>query len=222
MKKIALLFLISISIAHANEDYLSIARSAQESAKEKTVPYMQDAIDVNKNIPALTTIYKKDALLAKEKAVDNIKNYYQLNSQVKNGSNGTVLIFVSFSMPKSSIEAYMRDAKIINAKIIIRGLISNSFQETFKVSQDLIKSSGGTGFDLNPPAFKRFSISSVPAIVVMPADSDCLNKEICDKEKDFDIIKGDITLEEGLKKISDRGIASSVAGRNLKILQGDQ
>jgi len=133
-----------------------------------------------------------------------------------------ILIFVSFSMPQSSLEAYLRDAKKIHASVVIRGLIDNSFQKTFQRIATLVKSSNGEGVELNPLWFKRFDIAAVPAVVVVPQESVCFKNAICKKEKDYDVMTGDITLSAALRMIRDRGqFTSDISQNALTKLQGD-
>lgn len=122
----------------------------------------------------------------------------------------TILIFVSFSMPKQSLEAILLDAKKIHATVVIRGLINNSFQSTMLRIAELVKASGGDGMVLNPIWFKRFAIKQVPSIVVVPEGSICFIKDTCDQDHDFDRITGDIPLSAALKMIRDKGNATQL------------
>lgn len=134
----------------------------------------------------------------------------------------SILVFVSFSMPQNSLEAYLRDAKKIHASVVIRGLIDNSFQKTFQKVATLVKSSGGDGIELNPLWFKRFDIQTVPAVVVVPEGSSCFKSDFCHKESDFDVMTGDIVLSAALKEIRDKGkLTQDIAGSALSILQGE-
>ncbi len=140
----------------------------------------------------------------------------QRDAQYKNGAFNPIYIFVSFSMPEKSIEAYMRDAKKMNGRVVIRGLVNNSFQQTFQKISMLVQNSGGTGVELNPLWFDKFSIKQVPAIVVLPPDAACDGKERCDVAVDFDLIKGDISLYEALRQIKHKGIAHQTAEEVLR------
>ena len=133
----------------------------------------------------------------------------------------SILIFVSFSMPEKSLEAYLRDAKKIHASVVIRGLIDNSFQKTFQRIAELVKTSGGDGVELNPLWFKHFGIHTVPAVVIVPDESACFTNEICNNKTDFDVMTGDITLSATLRMIRDRGQSTqSIAQEAINTLQG--
>jgi len=132
----------------------------------------------------------------------------------------SILIFVSFSMPEQSLLAILRDAKKIHASVVIRGLIDNSFQKTFQRMAMLVKTSGGDGVELNPVWFRRFSIKTVPAVVVVPEGSTCFENESCNSNKSFDVMTGDITVSAALKMIRDSGESGSeIAGEALTKLQ---
>lgn len=73
-----------------------------------------------------------------------------------------VLIFVSFSMPDKALQDYYLSAQKYKARLIIRGLKNNSFQETKEKIKDL-----GISVDIDPNLFEEYQISKVPTIVVV-------------------------------------------------------
>lgn len=107
----------------------------------------------------------------------------------------SVMIFVSFSMPKESLKEWMMEANEIHAPLIIRGLVKNSFKETTNQVASLLTNHQG-GVQLDPELFKRFGIRQVPAVVV--TDTNCLPSQTCT----FDVIYGDVTLAYALEKIA--------------------
>lgn len=132
----------------------------------------------------------------------------------------SVLVFVSMSMPRQSLISTLRDANKIRASVVMRGLVHNSFKETFQEIAGLVKEAGGGGIELNPQAFKRFHIESVPAVVVISPDNSCLNQQTCDRIRDYDVMAGNIPLSAALKEICDRGVAAPEEARHaLNVLQ---
>lgn len=206
--RLLLLIIISFlsSIACATDDYRSIALEAKNNAPHQVAAFKQDADNAILREKNLTHPYQEDARVAETKAKAILNQYAESQGKpsVIKKPISSVLIFVSFSMPTQSIEAYLRDAKKINASVVIRGLIDNSFQKTFQRMASLVKASGGEGVELNPIWFKRFGIQAVPAIVVIPEGSACFTKEICNKDSDFDVMAGDITLATSLRVIRDK------------------
>lgn len=132
----------------------------------------------------------------------------------------SVIVFVSMSMPRQSLISTLHDANKIHASVVMRGLVHNSFKETFQEIAGLVKEAGGGGIELNPQAFKRFHVETVPAVVVISADHPCLSQQTCDRASDYDVMAGNISLSAALKEISDRGVAAPDEARHaLKMLQ---
>lgn len=218
---VVLLSILSTS-SNASDDYRAIAIEAKNRASEQMSAYRQDAENAKRSEKNLVQLYQSDARFA-EKQEKEILLKTQLSKKTDSNTKrmSSILIFVSFSMPTQSLEAYLRDAKKIHASVVIRGLIDNSFQKTYKRIADLVKASGGDGVELNPIWFKRFGIQVVPAVVVVPEGSLCFKNDVCNKDNDFDVMTGDITLSSALKMIRDRGhLTSDIAQTALSKLQG--
>lgn len=140
-----------------------------------------------------------------------MRSPYAWNKEMP-GTN--VLVFASFSMPKESLKNYLIEARKIQAPLLIRGLINNSFKDTTKAVMALLPDNKG-GMLLDPTLFKRFNIKKVPAVVVI--DKTCL---LDDKCADYDVIYGNVTLAYALKKIAQQGSSqSSLAAEALKELE---
>lgn len=208
------LFILVSSLAFAEDDYYSIAMDAKNNIAKQTALYKNDVKQIVLARSQHSASYRDE--------IKNIepKNNVQTQKETIKNPTTSILIFVSFSMPRQSMEAYLRDAKRIGASVIVRGLIDNSFQKTFQTMADLVRSSNGQGVELNPIWFKRFHIHSVPAVVVIPAGSDCFMNDQCYADKNFDVMTGDITLSAALKILRDRGVAKEVAQTAIDKLEG--
>lgn len=113
-------------------------------------------------------------------------------------AESNVIIFVSFSMPEESIKEWIRDAKLIHAPVVIRGLIHNSFKETTHKMAEIVEKERG-GVELNPLLFKKYHIKKVPA-VVLTHGGECLPDQSCDEQ--FNVIYGDAELEYALNQFT--------------------
>jgi conjugal transfer pilus assembly protein TrbC len=201
----ALLFLILCSLfltAKADDfnDYLKIALAAKNHEKEAISPYQADAV------------------IARNK-MTLIKDEVNLPIDV-NTKKPLAILFISFSMPKKSIVAIIKDAKKIGASVVIRGLIHNSFKETFLLMAAIVKEAGGGGVELNPPLFKKYNIKEVPSLVLLPDAQTCSQDKVC-PENNFDVVYGDIPLLDGLKVIRDHGSVSKNKAEELLSILGD-
>ena len=118
------------------------------------------------------------------------------------GSQEELLIFVSFSMPKTSIEFLAAQAQKIGGKLLIRGLKDNSFKKTAQEVKAL-----NAVLQLDPEKFEKFAIKSVPQFVMDYGDH-------------YDTLSGNVSLEFTLEKfIQER--PSGRAAEFLKMLRGE-
>ncbi len=93
------------------------------------------------------------------------------------------LIFVSFSMPKSALQALYADAKNHQAVLVLRGLKDSSFKATAEYLKALEIS-----VQIDPESFKKYQINRVPTIVVIG-------------DNKFDSISGNISFQYAKQKL---------------------
>ena len=82
-----------------------------------------------------------------------------------------VYLLLSFSLSDETLKAYMREAQLLGAKVLFRGLV----QESFKVTQERIKQllfNGETpdesvlvGIGIDPVMYRTVGVAEVPAVV---------------------------------------------------------
>ena len=111
---------------------------------------------------------------------DQIKDHACPNNK-KDGLS----IFVSLSMPKNLLEQYDAIAKKIGAKLVMRGFKNNSFKETIQYTQKIV-------VQVDPVAFKKFGVTSVPSFVLSSGDK-------------FDKLVGNISINYALTRFKDEG-----------------
>jgi type-F conjugative transfer system pilin assembly protein TrbC len=106
--------------------------------------------------------------------------------QGKPKTTSEILVFVSFSMPKSSLISILKQCQKHNAEIILRGLKENSLPMTVAEISNLIKESKvQAGFQIAPNLFDEYKIEKVPAIVKSNGDN-------------FDVVYGLANIEDAL------------------------
>jgi len=125
-----------------------------------------------------------------------------------------ILIFVSFSMPEQSLKLWAEQASKINGKLLLRGFLENSWLRTTTKVQTLFDNNDVELF-IDPEAFERFDIQTVPAVVVTEPDN--CRTESC-LLPSFDIVAGDTSVEDALKAILNKGSPSGKL-RAQKLLQ---
>ena len=81
--------------------------------------------------------------------------------------NDKIYVFISFSMPKESIESLLKEATKHNAVLVLRGLKNNSFKETAKIIKDFYdkENAESAGFEINPELFEQHAINHVPVFL---------------------------------------------------------
>ena len=97
-----------------------------------------------------------------------------------------ILVFVSFSMSLETLKALASEAQRYNARLVIRGLIDNSFKKTTEKLMDF-----PSGLEINPSLFKEFQIDKVPTFILMDAG------------KEQHRLSGNITLSYAAEKLKE-------------------
>jgi conjugal transfer pilus assembly protein TrbC len=84
-------------------------------------------------------------------------------------NNGpALLVFISFSMPEATLVRLVDQAARARATLVLRGLVDGSLQKTVLRVQSLI-GQRKVGFQIDPQAFDRFSITATPTFVLLKA-----------------------------------------------------
>lgn len=133
-----------------------------------------------------------------------------------------LMVLVSFSMPKQSLQSYLIASQKIKASLVLRGFIENSLTATVTKIHDLIQDSTG-GFQVDPIIYEKLHITKVPTIILMNDTAlRCFNRDTCSlNPKDVDIISGNVSLDYALTQFSQKGSAApNIAKTLLQKLRG--
>lgn len=187
-------FIYCNSLMATDEDYAVYAKEQEEKAKTLTAPYKEEIVELIKNVQARQKQSDVQSFKSEVRSIANSQcPYLQKDANViasvmPEANQLSIAVFVSFSMPKESIKAWIDQAGKIGAGVYIRGLVNNSFKDTAKAVSDLVQDNKG-GLLIDPTLFKKYVIVQVPAVVLV------------DKEN-FDLVYGDVTLDCALEKIN--------------------
>lgn len=102
------------------------------------------------------------------------------------------LYFVSFSIPPSGLKRMLAEARTFSIPATLRGMVKNDMATTANAVTALVKDGTTTGISIDPTRFRKFSISSVPTLVVYCASG-------------HDVVRGNIHLKQALKKVVEKG-----------------
>ncbi len=112
------------------------------------------------------------------------------------------MIFVSSSMPSESLRSLFQISQKIGGRLIFRGLIKDSFQETKTYFEGLKIEA-----DIDPTKFDEFQITQVPTFILIG-------------KKTSDRLEGNISVISVLEKMESKGELTSEAGNLLTQIKG--
>lgn len=118
------------------------------------------------------------------------------------GGGPALLVFISFSMPDATLARLVEQATRSNATLVVRGLISNSLQQTALRARQLI-GPRKVGFQLDPQAFDRFGVNVVPTFVLLKdgaVPAPCA-AGTCYPNASFAAVSGDVSVDYALEHI---------------------
>ncbi|WP_157263891.1 type-F conjugative transfer system pilin assembly protein TrbC [Azohydromonas aeria] len=118
------------------------------------------------------------------------------------GGGPALLVFISFSMPDATLARLVEQAARSNATLVVRGLISNSLQQTALRARQLI-GQRKVGFQLDPQAFDRFGVNVVPTFVLLKdgaVPAPCA-AGTCYPNASFAAVSGDVSVDYALEHI---------------------
>lgn len=107
------------------------------------------------------------------------------NSDIENG----ILVFVSFSMPKTSLVELNEQAQKYNATLVLRGIHKDSFLATKDKILEI--NPNGLRLDINPELFKQYNIERVPTFVFVKNGTE------------IGRLSGNVTLEFAASKLQE-------------------
>ena len=109
-------------------------------------------------------------------------------------AGGKIYYFFSFSMPEESLVQAMRQAKQLNATMVLRGLKNDNWNATLKEILTLSQKAGvQKGAIIDPTLFDDFDVRVVPAVVYQ-----CEDGNYCK-------VSGNIPIQNALEVIFRRG-----------------
>lgn len=126
----------------------------------------------------------------------SFENDTPLNSSSKafSESASPLTVFISFSMSYEDIKRLYQDVSKAGGKLVLRGLLNNSFKQTAVKLQSL-----GVIASIDPMLFEQHGVKSVPQFVI--AD-----------ERGHDSLNGNVSVQFALEQFAQNG---SKAARNL-------
>lgn len=125
-----------------------------------------------------------------------------------------LLVFVSFSMPKASLERIVVESERTGAVLVLRGLKGNSLTRMGDEIAQLVGKRNVTAI-VHPPAFAQFKVTQVPALVLANASQATrIGTDGCAAPSSYVKVDGDVSQGYALDLIERQAPAwSEVAKR---------
>jgi len=151
-------------------------------------------------------------------------NVVWFNPAISAQKTDNILIFTSFSMPDASLQAWLADADLVGASVVVRGLIDNDWRKTLTKMHHLLGDDPQGGMQIDPVLFQSFNITQVPAVVIVETLLvPCQENMTCNVYGKFDVIYGNVTLRYALTQLQAEGEASgAVVARALAKLEAQE
>ena len=135
-----------------------------------------------------------------------------------------LLVFMSLSVPIASWSQWAREAALLDAPLVLRGVADGGLRATVKaVGERLDGAEAGVAID--PRLFRLFGVERVPAVAVVPEGVPPCTSRGCagDAPLAHDLVAGNIGLAVALEAIAAEGDAGRDAARRaLERLEGER
>lgn len=111
-----------------------------------------------------------------------------------------LLIFISLTMPRPTLERLSQQAAQAQATLVLRGLAGGSLRQTVAQLQPFLKGRQ-VSVQIDPVAFDRFAITRVPAFVLVRdgARPQSCASGTCTAPEHFLSVSGDVSLDYALQ-----------------------
>ena len=135
-----------------------------------------------------------------------------------------LLVFMSLSVPPASWVQWAREATLLGAPLVLRGVSDGGLRATVKAVGSRL---GGAeaGIAIDPRLFRLFGIERVPSVVVVPGGvPPCASRGcLADPAPPHDLVTGNIGLAAALEAVAAEGSSGRAAARQyLERAAGDR
>jgi conjugal transfer pilus assembly protein TrbC len=134
-----------------------------------------------------------------------------------------LMVFVSFSLPRETLQRIVFQSEKSGAVLVLRGLKGNSLTQMGAEIAKLVGDRNVTAI-IHPPAFKQFNVKRVPAMVLARSgQASKITEDGCAPATSFIKVDGDVTQEYALDLIErEAPVWADAARRFSSKLSGSQ
>lgn len=113
-------------------------------------------------------------------------------------------LFVSFDMPKASLERLVQDARLSGGVLVLRGMRNNRLKDTYSAIRGL-KDGEKAAWQISSHEFREYNIEVVPTTMVRMGPHEVTkcraNQDASCIEQQWYAVEGDVSIEYALEKM---------------------
>ena len=166
--------------ATENKQTQDAALELLEKAQHLKTFYAAEAANLNISAKEI------NASCLKPSTKDSLDAEPKVAADLKFGQEHKFMIFISLSMPKSSLQALYMQAHAQQVPLILRGLKNNSFKDTASYLQNL-----EIAVQIDPQLFVKYQVNAVPTFVHLT-------------ENGFNSLSGNVSFEFAKMKLLEK------------------
>lgn len=228
-KKLCMAFLVVSSCAAAGVLYGQAVSSSRNRMPDemKLQQEIEKAEQKRKEVfsdPSLEvkagSAYVPQIEVSAQPAADPLRIAKSYEQEAVNRTTETLMIFASFSLPKTTLKALVDQAHKAGGVVVLRGFKEDDLKTTVKAINELGSALGAV--QINPKAFTQYQITQVPTFVLVKAGAEeNLDEEGCVFPEHYAKVSGDVTVSYAMEQVEKRSKAfSSMAARYRRMLGG--
>jgi conjugal transfer pilus assembly protein TrbC len=218
-------WLLSLSLAwHANAIWAQAALPTDFDIRQAQ-QRMRNAMGGGDNqaasqpvLPVVPRVERLPVTQAAQPDIGQIADSFRSLPISKPGSSDRgpeLMVFVSFSMPKASLERIVVESERTGAVLVLRGLKGNSLTRMGEEIAQLIGKRNVTAI-VHPPAFTQFKVTQVPALVLANASQATrIGTDGCAAPSSYVKVDGDVSQGYALDLIERQAPAWSEVARRF-------
>jgi len=176
-----------------DREWLKQQENISEQLRKKPQPEMENWLKQQ---------MQNNSLNAQDRSFIHKLAQQQQQQAGQNKPDTGAIYFVSFSIPEAGLQRMLAETRRYGILATLRGLVNNDMKQTVDAVSQLVQNGATEGVQIDPTLYSQYGITSVPALVVR-----------CDKG--FDVIRGNLKLEQALQKMVSQGDCSDVAQQLL-------
>jgi conjugal transfer pilus assembly protein TrbC len=170
------------------------------------------------SVPKVESLAKPEARQADiAKIADGYRQYPATSNRTGTSDSPELMVFVSFSMPRESLERIVIQSEKSGAVMVLRGFKGNSMARMGEEIAKLIGKRNVTAL-IHPPAFTQFKVTQVPALVLAkPSQATRIGTDGCAAPTSYIKVDGDVTQDYALDLIERQAPTWADAARQFSL-----